>query len=169
MAATRWAEVLLYGYGRHVQYLPKHKVQHFQISFIAVQFTYFTNAVFTKTSLLLLYHRVFGVVRGFRWALWISGFLIMGYFIACAIVAVAGCSPVSYFWNKDQMGSCINEVNFFRWNGIMNMLLDVLVLCLPLPMTWRMKMSRRQKFIVTGIFCLGGLYASLFLCSLSSV
>lgn len=70
---------------------------------------------------------------------------------------LAGCEPVSYFWNKDQSGSCINEVNFFRWNGIVIMLLDILVLCLPLPMTWRMKMSLRQKFIVTGIFRLGGL------------
>lgn len=126
-------------------------------SFIAVQITYFTNAVFTKASLLILYHRVFGVVTGFRWALWISGAIITSYFIACVIASVAGCDPVSYFWDKDQPGSCIDEVNFFRWNGIVNLLLDVLVLSLPFPMTWRVKTSIRQKLILSGIFALGGL------------
>lgn len=122
-----------------------------------MQITYFTNAVFTKASLLCLYHRVFGVVSGFRWALWISGVIITAYFIACVIVSVAGCDPVSYFWDKNQPGSCIDEVNFFRWNGIVNLLLDVLVLSLPFPMTWRVKTSIRQKLILSGIFALGGL------------
>ena len=126
-------------------------------SFLAVQITYFVNAVFTKASLLLLYHRIFGVVSGFRWALWISGFVVMGYFIACVIASIAGCHPVSYYWNHDQPGHCIDEVNFYRWNGIVNMLLDVLVLCLPFPMTWRVNTSLRQKLILTGIFMLGGL------------
>lgn len=126
-------------------------------SFIAVQITYFVNAVFTKASLLFLYHRIFGVVSRFRWVLWISGFIITGYFIACVIASIAGCSPVSYYWDKQQPGACIDEVNFYRWNGIVNMLLDVLVLVLPFPMTWRVKTSLRQKLVLSSIFCLGGL------------
>ncbi|XHG09504.1 hypothetical protein AWENTII_012559 [Aspergillus wentii] len=156
MAATRWSEILVYDYGRHSQFLSTEKVQNFQKSFIAVQITYFANAVFTKASILLLYHRVFGVVNGFRWALAVSGAIITAYFISCVIVSIAGCSPVSYFWDRDQPGSCIDEVNFFRWNGIVNMLLDILVLCLPLPMTWRVKTNLRQKMILSGIFLLGG-------------
>ncbi|EYE99210.1 uncharacterized protein EURHEDRAFT_541056 [Aspergillus ruber CBS 135680] len=156
MAATRWAQVLMYDHGRHTQYVASEKVINFQISFIAVQITYFCNAVFTKASLLLLYHRIFGVVSGFRWALGISAFLVTAYFIACTIVTIAGCSPVSYYWYRHQEGSCIDEVNFYRWNGIVNMLLDVLVLCLPFPMTCRVKTCLRQKLILTGIFLLGG-------------
>lgn len=125
-------------------------------SFLAVQLTYFSNAVATKASLLLLYHRIFGVVDKFRYALWISGFMIVGWFIACVIASIAGCQPVSYFWNKDQPGRCMDEVNFFRWNGIANMLMDFLVLCLPLTMTWRVKANFRQKLILSGIFLLGG-------------
>lgn len=30
MAATRWAEILLYDYGRHVQYIPLKDAQNFQ-------------------------------------------------------------------------------------------------------------------------------------------
>lgn len=96
-------------------------------------------------------------MREFCYALWISGAIIVSYFIACTIVCIAGCQPVSYFWNKNQPGKCIDEVNFFRWNGITNMLLDFLVLCLPLSMTWQIRASFRQKLIISSIFLLGGL------------
>ncbi|KAJ6178544.1 hypothetical protein N7519_009005 [Penicillium mononematosum] len=146
----------LYDYGRHAQYVSAEKVKGFGKSFMAVQLVYFTNAVITKASLLLLFHRIFGVVRGFRWILWVSAFLVVAYFIVCSIVSIVGCSPVSKSWDKSQPGHCIDEVAFFRWNGVGNMLLDFLVLCLPFPMAWRVNTTIRQKCILTGIFLLGG-------------
>ncbi|KAF3023887.1 hypothetical protein E8E15_006390 [Penicillium rubens] len=71
-------------------------------------------------------------VRGFRWILCVSAFLVVAYFI-----------PVH----------CIDEVAFFR-NGVGSMLLDFLVLCLQFPMAWRVN-TTRQKCILTGIFLLG--------------
>lgn len=79
----------------------------------------------------------------------------MLWFVICVIMSIAGCQPVSYFWNKLQTGRCINEVDFFRGNGITNMMLDFLVLVLPLPMVWRLDLKLRQKLVVTGIFMLG--------------
>jgi hypothetical protein len=124
---------------------------------MAVQIVYFTNAVFTKASLLLLFHRIFGVVKGCRWALWTSGVLVIAYFIAYTIAAIAECSPVSKSWNQSLPGHCIDTVAFFRWNGVANMFLDFLALCLPLPMAWRVKTTVRQKWLLTGLFLLGGL------------
>jgi hypothetical protein len=127
--------------------------------------------VLTKSSLLFLYQRIFGIVRPFRIALAISWFLIIGYFIACVIASIAGCLPVSYVWTRygtpPGPGSCFNEVAFFRWNGIANMLLDILMLLLPLPMVWRMRMSRRRRLLLTGIFGMGGLYVSSSLALIS--
>lgn len=126
-------------------------------SFLAVQILYFSDAVITKTSLLLLYYRLFGSVRKFRIAVRIAGAVVSGYFMACVITSVAGCQPVSYFWYKNQPGKCLDEVNFFRWNGVANMLTDVMILCLPGPMVWGLQMARRQKLVLIGIFLLGGL------------
>ncbi|KAJ5197853.1 uncharacterized protein N7498_006970 [Penicillium cinerascens] len=36
------------------------------------------------------------------------------------------------------------------------MFLDVLILCLPYPIAWRLQTTARQKFILTGMFLLGG-------------
>ncbi|KAJ5692632.1 hypothetical protein N7462_002055 [Penicillium macrosclerotiorum] len=127
------------------------------LSFLASQIVYFINAAFTKSSLLLLYYRIFGVVKGFRWALWIVGSLVLSYFVVCVIVSITECSPIAKFWDPTLPGTCINEIAFFRWNGAGNMILDVVVLCLPYPMAWRLQVTLRQKLILTGIFLLGGL------------
>ena len=48
------------------------------------------NAALTNTSLLLLYHRIFGVVKIIRIALWISAFFVLGYWIATTILSFSG-------------------------------------------------------------------------------
>lgn len=101
MAALRWAQVLHYGSGQHVYDLQMDTVKNFRKSFLATQLIYFTNAVLTKASLLLLYCRIFGVVRGFRWALWIFGNPVIFYYIACTITSIAGCSPIAKFRDLD--------------------------------------------------------------------
>ncbi|KAJ5816708.1 hypothetical protein N7447_008941 [Penicillium robsamsonii] len=126
------------------------------LSFMAVQLLYFTNAVITKTSLLFLFYRIFGIIRGFRWVLWATGFVVVAYFITCSVTSIVGCSPVSKAWNPSQPGHCINVVAFFRWNGVGNMFLDFLVLSLPFPMAWRLNTTTRQKCILSAIFLLGG-------------
>ncbi|KAF3762737.1 hypothetical protein M406DRAFT_18111, partial [Cryphonectria parasitica EP155] len=141
--------------GQHAAGLPAETVSKFQMSFLAVQEVYFLNAVLTKCALLCLYYRIFGISRRFTIAIYVVGVLVVSYFIVCVVLSIAGCQPVSYFWNKAQAGRCFNEVNFFRANGITNMLLDITVLILPLPMVWRLDLELRQKLAVTGMFLLG--------------
>ncbi|KAJ5766595.1 uncharacterized protein N7511_004211 [Penicillium nucicola] len=157
MAILRWVQIAFYRNGRHFSYVSSGDNENFLKTVLAGQIIYYSNAVLTKASLLLLFHRIFGVVRVFRWALWTSGILVIAYFIACTITAISACSPVAKFWDSSLPGHCIDIVAFFRWNGMANMLLDFLVLCLPLPMTWRVKTTVRQKWILTGLFLLGGL------------
>ncbi|KAL4810186.1 hypothetical protein BDV18DRAFT_54216 [Aspergillus unguis] len=160
MAALRWVEVLRYNFGRHGDDIPVQDIVEYQKSFMAIQLVYFTNAVLTKSSFLLLYQRIFGIVKTFRYALAVSWFLIIGYFVSCVIASIVGCSPVSYLWGRfrhpSEPGSCFNEIAFFRWNGFANMALDILILFLPLPMVWRMRLDTRRKVLLTGVFLMGG-------------
>lgn len=157
MAAIRFYQVCELGYGHHANELSVSTVSDFQKSFLAVQEAYFLNAVLTKSSLLFLYWRIFGVSTRFRAALGVAGFFVISYFVICVTISIFGCQPVSYFWDKHQPGSghCIQEVQFFRFNGITNMLLDVMVLLLPIPMVWKLNLERQQKIAVTGMFLLG--------------
>lgn len=122
---------------------------------MGIQTLYFLNAVLTKTSLLFLYYRIFGVVKYFRYALWASAFVVLAYWIPTTILAFLGCTPFERNWDKSIPGSCVNLVAFFRWNGICNLLIDVLILALPLPMVWRLNVAVRQRVELSGIFLLG--------------
>jgi hypothetical protein len=121
---------------------------------------YFSTAVLTKTSISLLYNRLFGIYGRFRHAIIVTETLVLCYFVTCVPIALGGCHPISYFWNKDQEGWCLDEIQFFRWNGVANLLLDVLILTLPMPMVWNLHLRTKQKVALTGIFCLGGLSVS---------
>lgn len=81
--------------------------------------------------------------------------LVVGFFVSCSLAAIFGCQPVSYFWNQDQPGRCIDEFMFFKVNGIVNLILDIVVLLLPLPMLWRLQMHVKKKIALSVIFSLG--------------
>ncbi|KAJ5288743.1 hypothetical protein N7478_001773 [Penicillium angulare] len=169
MVALKWAQILLDYYGPDSYYLPPEKVQGFGKVFLALQLIYFLNAVFTKASLLLLYYRIFGVVQGFRWTLWISGFIVIAYWLANTLVTIFQCWPIAKLWNPDYEGHCINIGAFGRWSGVANVIIYILILCLPYPMAWRLQTTLRQKIILTGIFLLGALLPSVVIVSILRV
>lgn len=49
-------------------------------------------------------------------------------------------------------------------SGVLNLLTDVLILCLPIPMVWGLNTTKAQKVTLTGIFLLG-----VFVCAISIV
>ena len=109
-------------------------------------------------SLLFLYQRIFGVVRPFRIALLAAGFCVIGYWIACTILAFTACHPLARNWDKTVPGTCVDLIAFFRWNGICNLIIDFMILMLPMPMVWRLKITLKQKVVLSGMFALGLLY-----------
>ena len=63
---------------------------------------------------------------------------------------------MSYYWDKSiRGGTCIDETQFYRWTGVANLLIDLLILSLSVPMIWRLNLPDRQKASLTTIFLLG--------------
>lgn len=111
-----------------------------------------------KISVLLLYHRIFR----FTWSIYVCAFLSIGYTISVSTTISLACVPTSFFWTQwvDPLsgGYCrINLYNFYLWNGVANLFTDVIILCVPIPVVWKLQMPRPQKFAICGIFLLGGL------------
>ncbi|KAL8947962.1 MAG: hypothetical protein Q9222_005809 [Ikaeria aurantiellina] len=122
----------------------------------AILIMYFFSAMLIKTSLLLLYHRLFGVVRWFRWLLIAIWLVVALNFAVCLLVLIFECHPVSYFWDKSiKNGKCIDQNQFYLWSGVANLLIDFAVWSLTLPMVWRLQLSKRQKWTVSTVFLLG--------------
>lgn len=62
------------------------------------------------------------------------------------------CRPLSYFWeqytNLESEGMCIDISQFFSVNRIAAVLIDVMILCIPTPIIWRLQMPKTQRLAV---------------------
>ena len=63
-------------------------------------------------------------------------------------------------WNPAVAQLCIAQTKFYYGNAIANLLTDVIILCLPLPLIWRLNMTTHKKTALSGVFLLRGLYDS---------
>lgn len=88
-----------------------------------------------KYSILLFYSRIFKEKR-FEIALRVTFAAVTIWFLAIEISVLAECVPVSALWDPTQPGTCIDLAAFYQGSGIPNVLLNLLILVLPLPMIW---------------------------------
>ena len=131
-------------------------------SLVATQTIYFCAQALVKFSILILYHRLFGVNRLFRIALFTAGALTAMWWIAAFLDSILECVPVQAIWDQNTGDHrCQNIRASALGTGIANMILDIVVLTIPLPMIWNLQVTRRIKISLTGIFLLGALYVNL--------
>ena len=121
------------------------------------------TAAATKASLLLLYYRLFSPSRRFRFAVRIGAVIVFCQWVSLTCAAIFQCRPLAAFWNHAiRDAKCINLPRFTIVGGVLNLLTDVLILCLPIPMVWGLNTTKTQKVTLTCIFLLGILYVRWF-------
>ena len=114
------------------------------------------TAAATKASLLFLYYRLFSPSPRFRFAVHIGAATVFCQWFSITLVGIFQCRPVAAFWNRMIQGAkCIDLPLFTKFSGVLNLLTDVLILCLPVPMVWGLNTTKAQKATLTGIFLLG--------------
>lgn len=74
------------------------------------------------------------------------------------------CRPFAKTWNPLLPGVCGSSSATILAEAIINMLLDIAILSLPMPLLWRLQMTRRRKIISTIIFGLGFMYVLVLQC-----
>ena len=80
------------------------------------------------------------------------------YIIFIIVSSLAICHPYSYFWDKSQNGVCGNQLALYMTGGIFNLLLDITIVVLPMPMLWGLQMATGKKIALTGAFGIGAGY-----------
>ena len=114
-----------------------------------------------KASILILYHRVFFVSRRFTKMLWAVGIFVLGYSGVLGGASLIQCIPLNYIWDPSVKGYCLKIPLAATILAVFNVLTDIIILVMPMPMLWKMQMETKEKIQVIGMFLLGGLYAPL--------
>lgn len=81
--------------------------------------------------------------------------MVLGYFAYLFIKFFLQCLPypLSFLW-KDPI-QCNPLGRDAQISGIVNVFIDITILLMPLPMIWFLRISKKQKIAVSGVFLLG--------------
>jgi len=111
-----------------------------------------------KTAILLLYIRLFKVNKNFVRFCYVVMAINAAYLLSNIILQIFSCTPVPKFYDKSLPGHCVSlKIPDILW-GAMSMLSDFAIAWLPIPIVWRLKLSRQDKILVSLVF-LSGLIA----------
>ena len=82
--------------------------------------------------------------------------LVIAYWFSTIIRMFFLCRPLAYIWNKTiANGSCVNLPAVYLSVSIINLLLDVMVIILPMPMLWKLQMPASKELVISGVFGIG--------------
>lgn len=117
---------------------------------------YILSITLPKLTMLSLFLRIF-VNRQQRRASYIIAIILLATALANIIANVTQCVPLDYLWDKHGDGTCFNQNSYWRWASLPNILTDILMLGLPVPVILGTQMGWRDKAGVGVTFFAGSL------------
>lgn len=107
-----------------------------------------------KLTFLLQYLRLLSVHK-MKKIIWGLGSIIMMWATSQVIVAVFSCTPIQKFWQPELEGYCMSNQPFWYINAGGNIMTDLAILIMPLPVLKNLQLHKKQKYFLLGIFSLG--------------
>jgi hypothetical protein len=81
----------------------------------------------------------------------------MCYFLSVLLETFLVCKPAEYNWNKKIRGTCSPHAKeTYLTAGILNLLVDIIVVAMPMPMLLRLTMPTGKKVGLIAVFSVGG-------------
>jgi hypothetical protein len=145
------------GFGRHIYDLPVKNAELSMYYFYLCQITYKFSINLTKSSILLLYMRIFCNIRWSRIACIGLISIIAMYCTITVFVTIFQCWPIQRAWVKNTEGHCIDNAKFWYANGSFSISTDIIILAIPMPLVYALKIPRVQKAALIFVFTLGAL------------
>lgn len=146
------------GVGYHLEAAWKNHPERavsFSKSLFALEWLYLAGVALPKLSILFLYLRVFINRRARIVCFVLIGILVMNW-AAFLLASIFQCWPISNQWDKtSQGGRCFNRETFYKTSSAPNIVTDVVILVLPIPLVRRLKASRVRKLGLSFVFLVG--------------
>ncbi|KAI4727038.1 hypothetical protein E4T49_05163 [Aureobasidium sp. EXF-10728] len=147
-----------HGQGRHYSSVSPEELKQLNKAFWASVPVYQASLSLTKISILLQYRRVF-VGSDIQRIIAGSICVIIVYGLWSVLSTAFMCTPVSYFWDTSIGGHCLSRMGVWFANASLNIITDVVICLMPVPVLNRLRLPRKQKYALIAVFCLG-----LFVC-----
>ncbi|KAF1918987.1 hypothetical protein BDU57DRAFT_490848 [Ampelomyces quisqualis] len=121
-------------------------------------FLYMLAECLCQLSILAFYLRIM-VDKRLRRFVWAFIGIVIGFGITNVMSMIFQCIPISFFWDGwrgEIEGFCGVEVRLFGFiRGAIEIILDLVIITLPLPMLAKLNMSCKKKLQIMSMFCMG--------------
>ncbi|KAL4986521.1 hypothetical protein BDW68DRAFT_198014 [Aspergillus falconensis] len=150
----------LYGYahggiGIHIWNITPQMLLDFQKGIFAAGVVYVPSLGLAKASLIILYYRIVGQQRLYRYALYAIAGVVVGYSIAITFALIFACRPIAKAWNMALPGTCVDQNGLYAATAITNTVTDVALILVAIPVVWGLNMPTIQKIGLFFMFVVG--------------
>ena len=146
-------------YGHTSNTVKDYSLTH-QQALLVGEVTWAVAVTFIRASILALYIRIFRT-KSFRWACYVAHAINAAFGAATILGSCLICLPIAYNWDHSIAGGyCGNQKSLDLFIGIFNLLMDVTVVVLPMPVLWGLQMAVGKKMVLSMMFGLGVMYVS---------
>lgn len=123
---------------------------------IANQVTYAIALAMVKISILLSLKRIFHVSKMFRILANCAIAFCLCWFAQTILIAFLICRPLSYNWDQiGSKGSCGNLTAAYVSIGVVDIISDIIIFVLPLPLISKLNMRKSSRWATMSLFSLG--------------
>lgn len=131
-------------------------IDYTRLSFFSA-ILYFTTVSTTKLSILLMYKRIFSIDRSFRLQIMALIVITAGFWISMTVSNLLNCIPIEMSWipSDDESKYCFNYNVYWLACGIVECILDLVILIMPVRVVYGLKLSQGRRIAVAGVFLLG--------------
>ncbi|EEY21480.1 conserved hypothetical protein [Verticillium alfalfae VaMs.102] len=140
------------GLGRHFYYVSDSFSDYLK-SGLAASLLYTASLFSTKVSILCLYIRIFSYQGVQLLSKMLLAIVVISHtWIITSILTT--CVPLDSIWIIEKKPSFCHSFNVFWANAGLNMATDLLIFLLPLPVIFKLRLPRRQKYSLYFVFLL---------------
>lgn len=151
------------GLGKHMVDIPVDMRDILRRSEYAFSVLYNPCLMLTKTSIIVFYLSVMSkdVDKVFKWLNWITLAIVNIGGLSLTFLSICQCSPVSagYVYPTPNGSTCTDIVSLYLSSAPVNIITDLALLILPMPILTGMRLPKKQKIILVVTFGFGGFVA----------
>ena len=140
--------------GRHVIYVSEFDRMMVRKGDFVFSNFYDLALVFVKLSILAFYWRVF-VHPLFRKIICATAAFVVAWGIGITVTLFLVCRPLQAYWDYTVNAKCFNIVPFVYFTNISNLITDIWIFLMPVPMIWHLQLPTKKKLLLSLIFCIG--------------
>lgn len=121
---------------------------------LLIAFLYQLAVLSPKLGILLLYLHIFNQ-RRLRFVCYAIGCIVILNCVSSIIAILLICIPLHAFWDGSPNAICVDTNSLFRWTSFANIVTDVAILVLPLPIIFKMTSPLSVKIGIFSTLAMG--------------